>query len=507
MKNNFLKSVAGASIVLTLLGFLSKGIGFIREIIYANKFGLSIEFDLFLISFTIPNIINTATIYLCQHYFIPAFNDENKVSNTNGKEFFNRTLLLFIISGLLISIVLFFVSDIIIGLFLDTHSEVSKTIARNMFTIFLITIPISSGMSVIMAYQQAKFNFVTPAVSLTMLNVIIIAGLLLLSEYFKIYVLPISFSFAYLFSFGFLLLMVKRDVKILPFKSIFLRKKKDNFSIIISLILIEGLSLSYVLIDRLFISEVSPGGISALNYAFVVFSLPISLFSIPLVTTLFSKFSLTPDTLIDDIRNAYGIIFYIMLPISFLFYFWGDLIFTSFYEGGKFSYTNTIKTYSVLKYYSFGLVFISIYHIFVKMFYSVKKYNYVLIISVLAIVVKLFLSALLVKEFREEGLALSTTLLYIFLVLFAIIINLVEIKVIKITTFIRKIAIVFANLMFSYLISLLLGELIRLSDFGSKMISAMFFISLFYLTAYLLRENEINMLKHTISSFAKLKMR
>lgn len=498
MKNNFLKSVAGASIVLTLLGFLSKGIGFIREIIYANKFGLSIEFDLFLISFTIPNIINTATIYLCQHYFIPAFNDENKVSNTNGKEFFNRTLLLFIISGLLISIVLFFVSDIIIGLFLDTHSEVSKTIARNMFAIFLITIPISSGMSVIMAYQQAKFNFVTPAVSLTMLNVIIIAGLLLLSEYFKIYVLPISFSFAYLFSFGFLLLMVKRDVKILPFKSIFLRKKKDNFSIIISLILIEGLSLSYVLIDRLFISEVSPGGISALNYAFVVFSLPISLFSIPLVTTLFSKFSLTPDTLIDDIRNAYGIIFYIMLPISFLFYFWGDLIFTSFYEGGKFSSTNTIKTYSVLKYYSFGLVFISIYHIFVKMFYSVKKYNYVLIISVSAIVVKLFLSALLVKEFREEGLALSTTLLYVFLMALGSIFLLINIKVIKFRHLLHKFTLIFINLIIAFLISQQLTELFQFEYLSNKIISLVLFIFAYSFTSNLLNDSEVNIIKSTI---------
>ena len=171
----------------------------------------------------------------------------------------------------------------------------------------------------------------------------------------------------------------------------------------------------------------------------------------------------SPDKLIDDIRNAYGMIFYIMLPISFLFYFWGDLIFISFYEGGKFSSSNTIKTFSVLKYYSFGLVFISIYHLFVKIFYSVKKYNYVLIISVSAIVVKLLLSALLVKEFKEEGLALSTTLLYVFLMFFAIFINFIEIKVIKINIFLQKIIINITNLMISYFISQLLS-LIHISE-------------------------------------------
>ena len=50
-------SIAGASVILTLLGFLSKGVGFFREIIYANNFGLSPEYDLFLASIAIPNVI------------------------------------------------------------------------------------------------------------------------------------------------------------------------------------------------------------------------------------------------------------------------------------------------------------------------------------------------------------------------------------------------------------------------------------------------------------------
>ena len=65
-------------------------------------------------------------------------------------------------------------------------------------------------------------------------------------------------------------------------------------NILISLVFIEGLSLSYTVIDRYFIGEVSVGGIAALNYAFVIYSLPISIFSIPLITTMFSKFSSSP---------------------------------------------------------------------------------------------------------------------------------------------------------------------------------------------------------------------
>lgn len=501
MNMSIFKSVAGASVILTLFGIISKGIGFIREIIYANKFGLSIDFDLFLISFTIPNIINSATIYLCQHYFIPSFNKESKVSLVSGTEFFRQTFWLFSIVGLSIAIILFFISEDIIGLFLTIHSDESRIFANKMFKIFLITIPINSGMSVIMAYQQAKFNFVTPAVSLAMLNIIVIAGVLLLTEYLNIYVLPLSFAIAYAISFIFLFSKVRKVITIFPLKSIFVIGEKERFKIIVSLIFIEGLSLSYVLIDRLFISDVTYGGISTLNYAFVIFSLPVSLFSIPLITTLFSKFSTTPDSMNIDTRNAYGMILYIMLPISFIYYNWGDLILITFYEGGKFTSSNTYETFTILKYYSFGLIFLSIYHLFVKIFYSAKKYNYVLIISVFAIVVKIVFSALLVNKYKQEGLALSTTLLYIFLMSFASIFLLTKLKVIRFFNLVQKLILIFLNLLIAYLISQFLIEFVELDYLGSKIISLMIFIFAFYITSYNLNDSELNLIKLTIFRF------
>ncbi len=106
-------SVAGASLVLTLLGFLSKGIGFIREIIYANNFGLSSEFDLFLSSIALPNLINTAIIFLAQHYFVPSYNRIKKVSESDGIDFFNYTFWWFIIGGLVLALLLYLFSGLI----------------------------------------------------------------------------------------------------------------------------------------------------------------------------------------------------------------------------------------------------------------------------------------------------------------------------------------------------------------------------------------------------------
>ncbi len=113
------------------------------------------------------------------------------------------------------------------------------------FTLFLITIPINAGMSVIMAYQQAKFKFVNPAVSLIVLNISVIILILLFSDLFAILILPISFVIAYIVAFIFLLIFVRDNVRFTFTKIFKVRYKLSEMNILISLIIIEGLSLSY----------------------------------------------------------------------------------------------------------------------------------------------------------------------------------------------------------------------------------------------------------------------
>ena len=40
MSKKFTSTIAGASILITGVGLISRGFGFIREVVYANNFGL-----------------------------------------------------------------------------------------------------------------------------------------------------------------------------------------------------------------------------------------------------------------------------------------------------------------------------------------------------------------------------------------------------------------------------------------------------------------------------------
>ncbi|MDR3626627.1 MAG: hypothetical protein P4L45_07330, partial [Ignavibacteriaceae bacterium] len=64
MAKKFTSTIAGASLLITVVGLISRGMGFIREIIFANFFGLSADYDIYLIGTVLPVAINTIIIYL-----------------------------------------------------------------------------------------------------------------------------------------------------------------------------------------------------------------------------------------------------------------------------------------------------------------------------------------------------------------------------------------------------------------------------------------------------------
>ena len=69
MNQKFTSTIAGASIFISIVGLLSRGLGFIREIIFANNFGLETEFDLYLVGAVLPISINSSNFIYWSELF------------------------------------------------------------------------------------------------------------------------------------------------------------------------------------------------------------------------------------------------------------------------------------------------------------------------------------------------------------------------------------------------------------------------------------------------------
>lgn len=412
---SFFVSLAGASLLLIILASINRILGFLREIIYASEFGISKDFDIFLVVSILPITINTVIYYIAQNYFIPNYS-YYKSNKTEADEFLINNYIGFAIIGLLIFVTFFMFSEKILFIMLGLESLSNSTIIT--FNIFLLTIPISSISSLIAAYLNYSKKFPIPALAAVFQNISVVLIVIFTNKLIGI----ISISVGYLVGTILQLFYLHYKSKI-KFNSYFLKNisfkywlRKSSQSLII-IIAIESISQLYIISDRFFFSYVNVGGLSALNYAQNIALLPVTIISLSINTILFPKFSENISNIKTDQDSLFiksiSLTLFIFIPIFIAFTFWSQEVITLIYERGKFIKSDSLNAARLLTYFGYGILFYSIYALLNKIIYSARLYKILLLITVIGILTKILFNFLLVIPFNYFGLAISTSLSYL----------------------------------------------------------------------------------------------
>lgn len=419
MNYKFSSSVAGASIIITITGLMSKGLGFFREIIFASLFGLSSDFDIYLVAAVLPLTINTIILYIAQNYLIPAYNKNKEIQPGSDNEFIKSNFFIFSSMGIILSIILYAFSEDIISLYLNGQSTNSITTAVNIFRLFLISIPINCAISVLIAYQQTIFEFRYPAYSQLLLNALFIFLILIFAKKLSIFAIPLAYDAGIIFQLIYLL--KKSGLKLKFIKPYFRFRNYRRYipGAFLIIILIESIGQLYVISDRYFYNYIPTGGIAALNYAQTVFLLPLSVLSIAISTAIFPRFaqhlrSNSSSELESVFNESIRINVAIFIPVTILFFFYGDVILKLFFQRGKFTGSDTMVTYSALIFFSISTVFYATYNVMNKLIYSMGLIKKLLYLTITGICLKILLNFLLVGSLKQNGLALSTSISYVF---------------------------------------------------------------------------------------------
>lgn len=433
MRHKYLSTVTGASIYIALLGLISKSLGFLREVFFASIYGLSSDFDIYLIGAVIPLTFNIVIICLGQNYLIPSYNKINRIDKNQARNFIKINFYLFIFSGIILSSLIYMFAIPILEIFLTQLNISLFNAAKNVLYLFLISIPLTSGISVLIAYLQSNFEFKYSVSSQIFPNIIV-----LITVYFfkslNIYAIPIGFMIGTILQL-FLLLYKSKELCLLHFNfsNSFKLYKAIDITTVGIIVLIEILGQLYVVIDRYFYNNVPNGAISSLNYAQTIFQLPLLIISMALSTAIFPKFSqLLNQRLYSELENTFinaiKVNIIIFIPITFLFGFYGETILSLIFERGNFFNSSTIMTYRVLIYYSISLLFYSSYSVLNKIIYSADLIRELLFITLMGITLKIAFNFLLVGKYEHEGLAQSTSISYIFFFLSSIFLIYIKIK-------------------------------------------------------------------------------
>ncbi len=507
MLKRFTTNVAGAAVFIAVFGLLTKGIGFLREVLFASIFGLSTEFDIYLVAAAIPLTVNIIVITIGQNFLIPAYNKFKQSERSKAIKFIQSNLFLFFLVGLVLSIIFYSSSNHFVSIFIHDSDLTIKNTAVDIFNLFLITIPITCGISVLSAYQQGNFEFRFSIISQIIPNITVIIALFLLKN-LNIYAIPIGYVIGTLLQFLFLMITSKeifRSVKqdFLSFGSLL---KSFSLSMLV-VVLIESIGHLYLIADRFFYESVESGGISSLSYAQALFLLPLSIFSIALSTAIFPKFSKLFSikdyaSLEKTFNEGLSFIIIFFVPVLFIFLFYGDTIIRILFERGKFSSVDSIMTFRVLTYLSLSIVFFASYGILNKFLYSSGMINQLLFITVAGIALKFLLNLLLVSSMQQDGLALSTSLSFLFFFIASIFVIHKKKIFINHTSFLYELFLHLFNGILSLLITLQFSYLYYENTFF-ELIEMSLFLLIFITNLFLLKSSSTRIIVDLISSFKK----
>ncbi len=390
MKKIITSSVTSATVLLFVFSGISRVIGFFREVLFASSFGLSNQYDIYLIASVIPITINTIILFIGQNFFIPAFIEQSTKDKSKLDSFLSVSIISFFLIGLVLALTLFVLALPIIKIFYSSdYNEVDSGL--KIFKIMIFTIPLSGVISILSAYLQAEKNYFFPAISSLLLNIIIVIMVILANSFIGVFSIAIGYIIGTFFQLLFLIYSAKLINKI------FVKVKtdyKEHFKLIsysfVMILVIESIGQLYSFSDRIFFSQVREGGIAAINYAQTIISLPLSIITLSLSAAIFPKFAFDyhnglTDKLEQGFKEAIGVTILFFIPISMIINFMSQDIITLFFQRGAFGYQDTKTTASALVILNYGLIIYALYSIFNKVLYGAKLTSTLLIITLIGI--------------------------------------------------------------------------------------------------------------------------
>ncbi len=404
------------SIYLAIIILLSKVIGFGRELVLANFYGVSNISDAYLISLTITGAIFTFIGEGINANYIPIYNKISIQESEKSAETFTNnliTVLLFLCT--ILTLLGFFFAKELVGLFASGFQEETSILATNFTKISFFGMYFILLFYVFTGYLQIKKNYLMPAIAGLAVGLVATISIYM-SVYTSIYFLAI----------GTLVSVFARFVILIPsifksnynFKFIF-KFKNENLKkmLFLSIPIIIGVSINQinVLVDRSIATHITIGGVSALSYANILTLLVHGVFIISIVTVIYPI--LTKMVSVNDFLGVKKIISdsmisisLIVLPATIIFILFSEQITKLIFGRGAFDSNAILLTSTALMFYAIGLIGIGQREFLTKVFYSMQDTKTPMFNSVIGLIINITLNIILSQYIGLGGLALASSI-------------------------------------------------------------------------------------------------
>lgn len=418
--------------------FLSRILGFVRDMVTALFLGAGPAADAFFVAFRIPNLLRRLFAEgALSAAFIPTYVE---TLHKNGRDEAARLArITFTFAALVLALVtlcgIVFSSGLVHVIapgFLHDATKFDLTVHLNRimfpYIFFISLVALASGV------LNSMGHFAAPAAAPVILNLCMISGVVAFSVVFQV-------NPAYGLAWGVVAAGILQLVLQFPFLSAEGVKIRPDFSfrhpalkrigvLFVPAAFGGAVYQINVMIGTILASMLPVGGVSWLYYADRLVELPLGVFAIALGTAVLPSMSRQAAngdmaSLTDSVSFALRLIAFFTIPASVALILLREPIVAVLFQRGLFTYVDTLETARALFWYTVGLWAFSGLKVVTQAFFSLKDTRTPVWVSIGAVIVNLIAGLLLMGPMKQGGLALATSLAAAFNVgvLFAILIR------------------------------------------------------------------------------------
>lgn len=404
----------GAAYVMVVLGILlAKGLGFLRDIIFASVFGATACTDIYFQVFGLVNLIFTGIGVALSTLVIKNLNKNENDTEEKKREYVSAFIVKTSAVIIAVTAVMYICATLIVKLLLPGLGEEFMPLAVKLMYIML-----PSFLFVVIAYiisgvlQNNRVFFVSSVMSLPF-NVVIIASLL--AKNVDIITVGIVTTIGWFLHIAIQLpAFYKKGYRL--FKNY---KKhqgyKGNNKELLYIFISNMMFQICFMIDKAFVSSES-GAATTINYASNLFVTISSVFVVAMSNVVFPSISKNyEEGKIDYVRDLIKYIITIMAAIFVPFIMtvccFGKNIISLLYERGEFTSELTMSTAILFAVYTLGSLGYICQELLNKVLYLDSKYGYTVTGTILVVVLKVIIN-LFVADYGAIAVSLSTTVLF-----------------------------------------------------------------------------------------------
>jgi len=412
--------IIGATILLMGVAFLSKIIGFVREVFIAAQFGISQQADIFVTVSKIPTLVLTISGGALAAALVPLLiklrteHDESRLNKLTGR--------MFTLTGLLMlgfALLLGFFAKQFVDVYVLGFNDEAKALTVQLIRIILPAIVAIGLISLFAAVLNAHHHFFVPSLGPLFYSAGVIIATIFFSARYGVKSLVIGMVIGFLLQLLVILAQViKQGVVIKPLLGID-EDIKQVGKLILPILIGVGAFQVNTIVDQMMASTLVEGSLAALNYANRITQLPISIFVgsmvLPLLPAIAEKIAAKDLAgTVQLLSKSHRLLGILLLPVIGLFVGLGEPLITMVFQRGEFDVQATQTTSLALAFYAFTILPFAMRDVMTRALYSLQDTWTPVVNSILLVAVNVILMLIFVPRFGMIAIAGSTSISSIF---------------------------------------------------------------------------------------------